>query len=191
MSYDELFYIHRKATKQEKTVQFNNQHWGLAGINLPETLIAETTVSNSGDVTASSPLMKGISQWSVISHLMGFYPFLVPVKILKYWRIFYIFARIHITKFMARPDYGVAIFGAGIYGIRLNNELKKRNVSVRYFIDNDENLHNTEIDGVPVISPENNETQLEGLDTIFIGSLSFMDDMKSQLKETGFKGQVI
>jgi FlaA1/EpsC-like NDP-sugar epimerase len=50
---------------------------------------------------------------------------------------------------------GIAIYGAGFAGKKIFYELKKKNKDVLYFIDDNTRLHNSYIEGIPVISYEN------------------------------------
>lgn len=60
------------------------------------------------------------------------------------------------TEFIkSSVNYPVCIFGCGNYGDRAYNWLIKNNSDIRFYLDNNDSLWGTYINGIPVINPRN------------------------------------
>ena len=57
-------------------------------------------------------------------------------------------------RFADRLRNGVMIFGTGVWGHRCYERLLANGVKVKYFVDNDPDRWDTEIDGVKVLNPD-------------------------------------
>ena len=62
--------------------------------------------------------------------------------------------RILRERFRDRLRDGVIIFGTGVWGHRCCERLLANGVKVKYFVDNDPNRWDTEIDGIKVLNPD-------------------------------------
>jgi hypothetical protein len=191
MSNDELFYINRLHTARKSAFILNNEHWGMAEIDLPEVCIDQATSAIVSKNDTVIKLNKGIDRLALGRHLAGFYAFKLRVTLARLLDQVRMLIRLQAAKTRIHQDYKIAIFGAGISGTRLHGDLKNRNIPIHYFIDNNDKLRNTEVDGIPVISPKHEKDILTSIDTIILGSLHFNTEMKQQLKSMGYKGQII
>ena len=59
-----------------------------------------------------------------------------------------------INKSRIEKTKNVAIYGAGKAGLKLKEEFADSPYKLRYFIDDDQSLHNRSIDGIPIVSKE-------------------------------------
>lgn len=76
-------------------------------------------------------------------------------------------------------DRKAVIFGAGEWG-RIAYYYYKKDIEIAYFIDNDATIWNTQINGIPVCSPEILKKQNY---TVIIANKRFEHEIKSQLLE--------
>ncbi len=78
----------------------------------------------------------------------------------------------------------IILFGAGFHGQMVYQYLKKNGITIQAFCDNDESKCGKDIDGVPVILPENIKNN--NVDLIFITAQHAVKPIKEQLNEMSF-----
>ena len=94
---------------------------------------------------------------------------------------------IGLLKQMILNGFALICFGAGNMGRSVNYTLAKENVKLDFFCDNRENIWETEIDGVKVISPERLHKLSQDRDVCVLITSSFYSQIKEQLDKIGIK----
>ncbi|MCI8949021.1 MAG: hypothetical protein HFG49_03130 [Lachnospiraceae bacterium] len=79
----------------------------------------------------------------------------------------------------------ICIYGFGIHGIRIYYLLKEKNISIKCFIDRDENKQGYAIDGLQCINFRN-ISLLDRESTILIVAISNSQNLISEFKNMGF-----
>lgn len=81
-----------------------------------------------------------------------------------------------LSYFTDRDIKKIAIYGTGVLGETLYNELKESEVEVKYCIDRN---NNSQIDGIEALSPD---SQFDEVDMIVVTAITFFDDIFDMLE---------
>jgi MoaA/NifB/PqqE/SkfB family radical SAM enzyme len=80
----------------------------------------------------------------------------------------------------------IVIFGASNAGKSMKHILDKKKMSVQYFVDNDSSKWQTEIDGIPISSPQELLNQRQNQHYIIVASM-YYKEIALQLESMGFQ----
>ena len=91
-----------------------------------------------------------------------------------------------LIKYIKQNNISPIIFGAGMRGRATLNWLKQCNIKCKFFVDNDKNKQNSQLDGLKIVSPN----YIKDDDILFIAS-SWWRDIVKQLNKQGIKKTII
>lgn len=193
----QLFYLNQLITKTGKIIQFNNQYWGQKNIDLPEINVSsieekasKNRYSNIDFNIQKNRLIKGIIKPKLFFYDMKYYCYYSFIIAQQAWRKVKI-QFFTIQHIVTRSNKPLAIFGAGIYGNQVYKKLAKRNLNVICFFDNSPSLIGKKVHTIPILKLSENKELLSSIDTIILGSASFVKEFKQELKSIHYKGRII
>ncbi|GED14534.1 glycosyltransferase [Aneurinibacillus migulanus] len=88
-------------------------------------------------------------------------------------------------------DKKIVIFGASLTGEQVINLLERKNISIKYFIDNDTSKYDLTFKEKNIYSPKQVITTQMNPDIIIISSPAYEKEMEKQLLDLGWKGETL
>lgn len=81
----------------------------------------------------------------------------------------------------------IIVFGAGSGGERVSRTLRENNISIAFYVDNDQKKWNKDFNGLTVLPPHILEELNKANTAIFIASYSYYEDIARQLTDIGYE----
>lgn len=187
-----LNYFNRRVSEVGTPRVLNNEHWGMAGLDLAEhwpTIAAwdEAKAPDRSSADAPLRLKKGLRRMAVGVLWLQF----TLNQTIGWIQNGYQRTVVGMRRLRGKP-MRVAIFGAGPSGERVLERCEKARMNVAFFIDNGYQQQNPSFRGIPVYPVGRVADGVDAeLDAIVLASKGWQLEMRRQLRDIGCRVPII